>query len=229
MREVIKGVPNVLETGCQWRALPKTLPPKSTVHDYLILWDWDGTLERACPSRALPHGPGSGRPRGLAQRQGDRQLERESAEKGARALTRQAMTREKTGQMQEAPSPRRHAGPDPCRRRRVPKASSQVNATREETPQTGRNKSGNPRQPILTNNNRLHGLCLCTPSCPTGSVAKAAYVATGHLRGAQRPAVFAAARSGNRQALCHFLEAERGGQGHLRHPRAECLCPPRRA
>jgi hypothetical protein len=24
----------------------KDLPPKSTVHDYLELWDWDGTLER---------------------------------------------------------------------------------------------------------------------------------------------------------------------------------------
>ena len=27
-----------LSTGCQWRALPKDLPPKSTVQDYLILW-----------------------------------------------------------------------------------------------------------------------------------------------------------------------------------------------
>ena len=30
----------------QARDLPKDLPPKSTVHDYLMLWDWDGTLER---------------------------------------------------------------------------------------------------------------------------------------------------------------------------------------
>jgi transposase len=30
----------------QWKALPKGLPPKSTVHDYLDLWNWDGTLER---------------------------------------------------------------------------------------------------------------------------------------------------------------------------------------
>ena len=44
MREVMHGVLYVLETGCQWRALPKGLPPKSTVHDYLMLWDWDGTL-----------------------------------------------------------------------------------------------------------------------------------------------------------------------------------------
>src|SRR5215813_9490756 len=26
--------------------MPKDLPPKSTVHDYLELWNWDGTLER---------------------------------------------------------------------------------------------------------------------------------------------------------------------------------------
>jgi transposase len=36
----------VLWTGCQWTALPKDLPPKSTVYDYLDLWGWDGTLER---------------------------------------------------------------------------------------------------------------------------------------------------------------------------------------
>ena len=36
----------LLWTGCQWKALPKDLPPKSTVHDYLELWNWDGTLER---------------------------------------------------------------------------------------------------------------------------------------------------------------------------------------
>ena len=46
VREVMNGILYVLGTGCQWRALPKDLPPKSTVHDYLMLWDWDGTLER---------------------------------------------------------------------------------------------------------------------------------------------------------------------------------------
>ena len=38
IREVMNGVMYVLGTGCQWRALPKDLPSKSTVHDYLILW-----------------------------------------------------------------------------------------------------------------------------------------------------------------------------------------------
>ena len=46
VREVLNAVFYVLSTGCQWQALPKDLPPKSTVHDYLELWNWDGTLER---------------------------------------------------------------------------------------------------------------------------------------------------------------------------------------
>ena len=46
MREVVNGVMYVLSTGCQWRAIPKDLPPRSTVHDYLERWTWDGTLER---------------------------------------------------------------------------------------------------------------------------------------------------------------------------------------
>ena len=37
VREVLNGILYVLATGCQWRALPKDLPPKSTVHDYLTL------------------------------------------------------------------------------------------------------------------------------------------------------------------------------------------------
>src|SRR4029077_13728867 len=33
-------------TGCQWRAIPKDLPPRSTLFDYRDLWSWDGTLDR---------------------------------------------------------------------------------------------------------------------------------------------------------------------------------------
>ena len=36
----------ILSTGCQWRAIPKDLPPRSTLFDYLDLWSWDGMLER---------------------------------------------------------------------------------------------------------------------------------------------------------------------------------------
>ena len=52
VREILNGIFYVLWTGCQWQALPKDLPPKSTVWAYFDLWGWDGTLE-AHPSRAL--------------------------------------------------------------------------------------------------------------------------------------------------------------------------------
>ncbi len=32
MREVVNGLMYMLSTGCQWRAIPKDLPPKSTVY-----------------------------------------------------------------------------------------------------------------------------------------------------------------------------------------------------
>jgi transposase len=46
VREVLNGIFYILWTGCQWKALPKDLPPKSTVHDYLVMWSRDRTLER---------------------------------------------------------------------------------------------------------------------------------------------------------------------------------------
>ena len=46
LREVVNGLMYILSTGCQWRAIPKDLPPRSTVYDYFDLWSWDGTLDR---------------------------------------------------------------------------------------------------------------------------------------------------------------------------------------
>jgi transposase len=46
MREIVNGLMYVLSTGCQWRAIPKDLPPKSSVYDYFDLWTYDGTLDR---------------------------------------------------------------------------------------------------------------------------------------------------------------------------------------
>ena len=46
VREVVNGLMYVLSTGCQWRAIPKDLPPRSTLYDYFDLWGWNGTLER---------------------------------------------------------------------------------------------------------------------------------------------------------------------------------------
>jgi transposase len=45
MREVVNGVMYVLSTGCQWRYIPKDLPPRSTVNDSFCLWSYDGPLE----------------------------------------------------------------------------------------------------------------------------------------------------------------------------------------
>jgi transposase len=46
VREVMNGIMYILSTGCQWRAVPKDLPPRSTLFDYLDLWSWNGALER---------------------------------------------------------------------------------------------------------------------------------------------------------------------------------------
>jgi transposase len=46
MREVANAILYLLGTGCQWRALPKDFPPRTTVFEYLDLWEWDGTLAR---------------------------------------------------------------------------------------------------------------------------------------------------------------------------------------
>ena len=46
VREVLNAICYVLGTGCQWKALPKDLPPKSTAHYYFMLWGREGTLER---------------------------------------------------------------------------------------------------------------------------------------------------------------------------------------
>lgn len=46
VRAVVNGLMYILSTGCQWAAIPKDLPPRSTVHDYFSRWDYDGTVGR---------------------------------------------------------------------------------------------------------------------------------------------------------------------------------------
>jgi transposase len=45
LRGVVNRVMYILSTGCQWAALPKDLPPRSTVNDYFRRWDNVGTLD----------------------------------------------------------------------------------------------------------------------------------------------------------------------------------------
>jgi len=46
IREVFNGLMYVVSTGCQWRAIPKDLPPRSTIGYYFGRWEADGTLRR---------------------------------------------------------------------------------------------------------------------------------------------------------------------------------------
>jgi transposase len=46
VREIINGIMYILSTGCQWQYLLKDLPPKSTVNDCFIRWNFDGTLKQ---------------------------------------------------------------------------------------------------------------------------------------------------------------------------------------
>ena len=46
VRDVLNGIMYVLSTGCQWRYVPKDLPPRSTLHGYLQRWNYDGTLAK---------------------------------------------------------------------------------------------------------------------------------------------------------------------------------------
>src|SRR6478736_6440992 len=47
--EVVNGLMYILSTGCQWRAIPKDLPPKSSVYASSILWTFAAHLDRIHP------------------------------------------------------------------------------------------------------------------------------------------------------------------------------------
>ena len=93
----------MLAMGCQWRALPKDLPPKSTVHDYLSLWAWDGTLKRLHHALFVQVREQAGKGAGPTVAIIDSQSVK-SAEKGARASIRKAMTRARRSRARSATS-----------------------------------------------------------------------------------------------------------------------------
>ena len=92
IREVINGIFYVLWTGCQWKALPKEFPAKSTVHWYFMLWDWDGTLERLHHSLYVAVREQEGREASPTAAIIDSQSAK-TAQKGGPRLTRRAMMR----------------------------------------------------------------------------------------------------------------------------------------
>ena len=92
VREVLNGIFYVLWTGCQWKALPKDLPPKSTVHDYLTRWNYDGTIERLHHTLYVQCREAAGRQASPTACVIDSQSVK-SAEKGGARSIRPAMTR----------------------------------------------------------------------------------------------------------------------------------------
>jgi transposase len=92
VREVVNGAMYGLSTGCQWRYLPKDLPPKSTVHSYFMLWDWDGTLERIHHALYVATREREGREASPTAAIIDSQSAK-AAQKGAPRLTRRALMR----------------------------------------------------------------------------------------------------------------------------------------
>jgi transposase len=92
VREVLNAIFYVLSTGCQWKALPKDLPPKSTAHYYFMLWDWDGTLERIHHGLYVAVREQAGREASPTAAIIDSQSAK-AAQKGAVRLTRRGTTR----------------------------------------------------------------------------------------------------------------------------------------
>src|SRR5262249_56113426 len=84
-REILNGIFYVLWTGCQCQALPKDLPPKSTVWAYFDLWTWDGRPERIHHARREQAGRGASPTTAIIDSQGVR-----GAQKGGPCSSRYA-------------------------------------------------------------------------------------------------------------------------------------------
>ena len=94
MREIVNGLMYILSTGCQWRAIPKDLPPRSTLYDYFDLWSWDGTLDLIHHELYVKCREAIGREASPTAAVIDSQSVK-SAEKGGLRLIRRATTRER--------------------------------------------------------------------------------------------------------------------------------------
>jgi transposase len=91
-REVVNGLMYILSTGCQWRAIPKDLPARSTLYDYFDLWSYDGTLDRLHEALYVKCREQAGRDASPTVAILDSQSVK-SAEKGGVASTRMALMR----------------------------------------------------------------------------------------------------------------------------------------
>src|ERR1700739_4658297 len=92
VREIVNGVMYILGTGCQWAALPKDLPPRSTVNDYFRRLEYDGTLDRIHHALYVQCREQAGRQASPTAAIIDSQSAK-GAEKGGVRSTRRGMTR----------------------------------------------------------------------------------------------------------------------------------------
>jgi transposase len=92
IREVVNGPMYIISTGCQRRAIPKDLPPRSTIHDYFDRWYHDGTLERMHHALYIKCREQAGREASPTAAVIDSQSVK-SAEKGGSSSTLTGMTR----------------------------------------------------------------------------------------------------------------------------------------
>jgi transposase len=103
VREVLNAIFYVLATGCQWKALPKDLPPKSTAHFYFMLWDWNGTLDRIHEALYVAVREATGREVSPSAAVIDSQSAK-AAQKGGLRSTRKAMMRARRSRAASATS-----------------------------------------------------------------------------------------------------------------------------
>jgi transposase len=108
LREIVNVLLYVLSTGGQWAAIPKDLPPRSTVCDYFDLWDRDDTLMHIHEALKVACREREQRDPSLTVAIFDSQSMK-SAEKGGGGSTRLAMRPQKD-QRQKAPYSRRYTG-----------------------------------------------------------------------------------------------------------------------
>ena len=111
----LNGIFYVLWTGCQWQALPKDLPPKSTVHDYLELRKLDGTLERIHHALYVAVREQEGRE--ASPTAATRRADRKGGSKRGASSDPLGYDAGKEDQRSQTAHPGRHAGP-PAERRR---------------------------------------------------------------------------------------------------------------
>ena len=103
LRDIVDGIMYVFGTGCQWRAVPSDLPPRSTLYDYLQRWTHDGTLERMHHALYVKCREKAGRSASPTAAIIDGQSVK-GAEKGGRRSTRPATTQARKSKARSATS-----------------------------------------------------------------------------------------------------------------------------